>query len=359
MEVSPAMGDPATIPPVPPADPAGEITDAEVVDPTPGREIATVPPPAAGVAVMPQVTAADLVARLSVIREASRDAMQDGVDYGKVPGTDKPTLLKPGAEKLGVLFQLDIQLDNEKTWGPGDHLTVTSHATVYHAPTGARLGYGEGICTTREKKYAYRKAERECPSCGKANIRRSRNEAEGWYCWRKTDGCGATFPPDDERITSQQAGQVDNPDLPDAWNTVVKMAEKRARVDAVLAVTGASALFTQDVEDTHDAPPVETAAAAGAAVPVIEGDDIKQLGQLIADLIGVEDGPVAPEEAERRRGIARDTWKQLAAITSTGRPTVNTLQVVRSLNAAFHRIREDADTSDIPWSPDYSQEPLS
>ena len=50
-------------------------------------------------------------------------------------------------------------------------------------------------------------------------------------------------------IEGQPAGEIDNPDLPDLWNTVVKMAEKRARVDAVLAVTGASALFTQDMED--------------------------------------------------------------------------------------------------------------
>lgn len=204
----------------------------------------------ASLTVTPEVEASELVKRMEVISSAMHDAMKKDVDYGEIPGTNsKPSLLKPGAEKLGVLFQLDIQLVNEKTWGPGDHLTVVSKATVFHAPTGARLGFGEGICTTREKKYGKRRAQRECPNCGKENIRVSNDGSGSFYCWRKTDGCGQNFPANDERITGQVEGEIENPDLPDTWNTVVKMAEKRARVDAVLAVTGASALFTQDVED--------------------------------------------------------------------------------------------------------------
>lgn len=220
--------------------------------PEPGQQI--VPAPAPTLAVTPQVEARELVQRLNVIREAAESAMTENVDYGNVPGTDKPTLFKPGAEKLSVLFQLDVQLANEKQWGPGEHLTVISRATVFHAPTGARLGYGEGVCTTKERKYAYRQAQRKCPSCGvEAVIKGKAEYGGGWICWKKRDGCGAKFADGDQAIESQEAGEIENPDLPDLWNTVVKMAEKRARVDAVLAVTGASAIFTQDVEDS--APP--------------------------------------------------------------------------------------------------------
>src|SRR3954464_9803574 len=116
---------------------AGDVVDVD--DPQPGSEVVRMPdqpPPAAVLAGTPQVQASELVKRLDVIREASENAMKEGVDFGKVPGTDKPTLLKPGAEKLGVLFQLDIQLANTKQWGPGDHLTVISQAHVFHAPTG-------------------------------------------------------------------------------------------------------------------------------------------------------------------------------------------------------------------------------
>jgi hypothetical protein len=237
------------------------VTDPEVID---GTAIEVREP--TSLALVPTVKAGELVERLDVIREAMVTAMKPDIDYGHIPGTDKPALLKPGAEKLGVLFQLDLQLENEKVWGPGDHLTVMSRATVFHAPSGSRLGFGEGLCSTREKKYAYRTAERTCPGCGKPNLRKSKNTPE-WYCWAKTDGCGATFPLDDERISSQQAGQVDNPDLPDLWNTVVKMAEKRARVDAVLAVTGASALFTQDIEPPDDPPPPDEPPPVVTATP--------------------------------------------------------------------------------------------
>ena len=34
-----------------------------------------------------------------------RTCMVSGTDYGVIPGTDKPTLLKPGAEKLVDLFR--------------------------------------------------------------------------------------------------------------------------------------------------------------------------------------------------------------------------------------------------------------
>jgi hypothetical protein len=227
--------------------------------------------PAAVLAVTPQVKASELVERLDVIREALDKAMTRDVDYGKVPGTDKPTLLKPGAEKLSVLFQLDVQLRNEKVWGPGDHLTVISHAVVFHAPTGSRLGYGEGVCTTKERKYAKRKQERACPSCGAAAVIKGKAEyGGGWLCWKKRDGCGAKYADGDPTIESQEAGEIENPDLPDLWNTVVKMGEKRARVDAVLAVTGASALFTQDVEDaprTDPDPPSEEPSRAPEPTP--------------------------------------------------------------------------------------------
>lgn len=258
-----------------------EATEIEEVRTEPAREqhaIVPVAPPQ--LAVTPQVKAAELVERLGVIRDAAENAMKEGVDFGEIPGTDKPTLLKPGAEKLGVLFQLDVQLANDKTWGPGDHLTVVSHATVFHAPSGARLGYGEGVCTTRERKYAYRQAQLVCPSCGEQAVIKGKDEyGGGWLCWKKRNGCGAKWPDGDKAIEGQERGEVENPDLPDLWNTVVKMAEKRARVDAVLAVTGASALFTQDIEDSPEAAggaPRQQANAAPADEPAAAIDDLPE-----------------------------------------------------------------------------------
>ena len=195
-----------------------------------------------------------------------------------VPGTDKATLFKPGAEKLAIVFKLDVQPRNEPIWGPGEHLTVISRATVFHAPTGTRLGYGEGICSSRESKYAYRNAGVKCPECGKETVRKSRPRPDGtggkgWYCWAKpekgSDGCGAQFPDDDDpRLVGQKVGRIENPDLPDTWNAVDKMAKKRGYVDAVLSVTGASAIFTQDI----GADPSEAEADGLEHGPVVSGE---------------------------------------------------------------------------------------
>jgi hypothetical protein len=47
---------------------------------------------------------------------------------------------------------------------------------------------------------------------------------------------------------------VENPDILDTVNTVLKMAKKRAKIDAVIGVTRSSGLFTQDMEDLPPAP---------------------------------------------------------------------------------------------------------
>jgi hypothetical protein len=267
----------------------------------------------------PEATAAELTKRLELIEEVKRTAMRQDVDYGLVPGTDKPGLFKPGAEKLAILFKLDVQPRNEPIWGPGAHLTVISRATVYHAPTGSRLGYGEGICSSRERSRAYRKRERTCPACDTAAVIKGKAEfGGGWLCWRKRDGCGAKFPDGDERIEGQEVGEIENPDLPDTWNAVTKMAKKRAYADAVLSVTGASAIFTQDL----GADPTEAAPAAGpehgpvvsselkqaatqAAIKVC-GGDLEQAKTLWAN-IQTELGGYMPEAAARTLLLAAET----------------------------------------------------
>ena len=51
------------------------------------------------------------------------------------------------------------------------------------------------------------------------------------------------------RWQNDQRVEYDNP--ADYYNTALKMAKKRAHVDAILTATAASDCFTQDVEDTQ------------------------------------------------------------------------------------------------------------
>lgn len=191
----------------------------------------------------------ELVGQVALIQQAMKAVMKEGTHYGRIPGVDKPSLYKPGTELLTMLFRLDAQFETVETWD-GRHLTVKSRCTLYHSPTGRRLGSGEGSCSTKESRYAYRKGERKCPSCGaEAIIKGQEKYGGGWLCWKRKDGCGSKFSVGDKRIESQQVGRVDNEDIADQYNTVLKMANKRSHAAAVLVVTAASDCFTQDVED--------------------------------------------------------------------------------------------------------------
>jgi hypothetical protein len=59
------------------------------------------------------------------------------------------------------------------------------------------------------------------------------------------------------RYTSE--GKVENPDIADVYNTVLKMAKKRSLVDATITATAASDIFTQDVEDNAPEPEMRPA----------------------------------------------------------------------------------------------------
>lgn len=189
--------------------------------------------------------------QIQVIQEVMRDAMVKDTHYGVIPGCgDKPTLLKAGAEKLCLTFRLAPTYVVTKTDLPNGHREYEVRCTLTHIPSGSVFGEGVGTCSTMESKFRYRKAERVCPACGANAIIKGKAEyGGGWLCYAKKGGCGAKFSDDDESITQQAVGRAENPDLADTYNTILKMAKKRAHVDAVLTATAASDIFAQDLED--------------------------------------------------------------------------------------------------------------
>lgn len=198
----------------------------------------------------PTLSVEAVLERVRKITELMQKAMRPSVDYGIIPGTNsKPTLLKPGAEKLCVMFRLAPKYTTSKTFHPDGHLTVESTCQIYDLAENF-LGEASTMCSTRESKYAWRQAQRTCPACGKQAIIKGKAEfGGGFVCWKKKDGCGTTFAENDKRITDQPVGRVANEDLADSYNTVLRIAEKRSLLAAVRLVTGSSALF--DEPDVH------------------------------------------------------------------------------------------------------------
>lgn len=124
-----------------------------------------------------------------------------GTDYGVIPYSSKPTLLKSGAEKilnyLGLIARTEI-VNRVEDYNVG---FFSYECKVYLIDyNGVVKGEGIGITNTREGRYA------------------------------KSSGYAVQ-------------------------NTVLKMAKKRALVDATLNVGNLSARFTQDMEDLKDLNP--------------------------------------------------------------------------------------------------------
>ena len=211
-------------------------------------------------AIMPVMDIEMALARRQLFVDYTRKLMVDGRDYGTIPGTgDKPTLKKPGAEKLCSLFGLAPVFDTvaeEMDWTGERHggepfFYIRCRCRLLRQ--GEIVGEGIGSCNSWEKKYRYRRGERVCPNCGKAAIIKSDAQyGGGWLCWKKKDGCGSKFADGDRAIEAQEVGQVKNTDPADIVNTIDKMAQKRALVAATLIAVNASEFYTQDVEDYAD-----------------------------------------------------------------------------------------------------------
>ena len=204
----------------------------------------------------------DLLSRQSAVVEAVSKAMKEGLHYGSVPGIEKPFLQKPGAELLCLMFGLSATFKVEERQLPSDHREFVITCSLTRGDHV--IAEGVGSCSTMEAKYRYRKGKGEAIGA----------VPREYWDLRKTDpkaaqrmigfGNGTEKTPDGWVIT-KAAARVENPDIADQYNTVLKMAKKRAYVDACITACAASEFFTQDEDAvTGDAHIIESVVVADA-----------------------------------------------------------------------------------------------
>jgi hypothetical protein len=195
----------------------------------------------------------ELKQRASMVSQIKSEIMKQDVHWGKIPGCgDKPTLLKNGAELLCMAFGLASTLSVEVHDLGSGHREYTVTTTLSEINTGRAIATGIGCCSTMESKYRYRGNESE--PTGKAvpqyywdAKRNNPGDAQkmlggkGFRAKKDASGNWMIYKIGDKKI--------ENPDIADTYNTVLKMASKRSLVDATLKATGGSAEFTQDAED--------------------------------------------------------------------------------------------------------------
>lgn len=211
--------------------------------------------------------------------------MKKDVDFGTIPGSAKPSLLKAGAEKATSFFGLhpvfaDAEVVND--WTGQDH---GGEPFFYYRRTcnlyrgDVLVASVDGSCNSWEKKYRYRWVDE---SNVPANVDKSKLKTQGGkisefsFALDKAETSGKYGKPVEYwerfktavangtarkfmRKTSKgesEAWEIDgtlyclpNEDPSDIVNTVLKMADKRALVAATLIATGLSEYFTQDIED--------------------------------------------------------------------------------------------------------------
>lgn len=167
-----------------------------------------------------------------ILQKYMADAMIKDHHYYSFKDGDKPALTQEGAHSICSLMKAFFgPPDNEKEYHPDGHLSVSTRIQVFNTDTGALLATGDGICTTRESKYSYRWVwDNEVPAGMDVSQLKSKSGT-------KRDG---------KKWTQYQ---MPNQDLPDLYNTVLKMAVKRAKVAAVRQLPLVSELFVAEDDD--------------------------------------------------------------------------------------------------------------
>lgn len=245
------------------------------------------------------LTASAIRAQVNLIQEVMKGVMQEGQHYGKIPGCgEKPTLLKPGAEKLSMVFRLRPIINNDRDIRidllENNHKEIHVYCHVLNMD-GVELATGVGSCSTMESKFRYRGGHKiftgqPCPK-------------EYWDAKKAGDrekiakliGVGMSVAKNPETGAweiCELGEKMENQDIADVYNTVLKMAKKRAYVDGILSATGASDIFTQDIEDMNPADLGKSAPPVQTSKPETKEPQEAQVVKKYSDIITLSQGEV-------------------------------------------------------------------
>jgi len=231
--------------------------------------------------------------------------LREGVDYGVVPGTDKPTLLQPGAEKLSTFFKMHPVpeiVEKELDWTGANHggEPFFFYHVRYHLRdvNGVEIAAADGSCNSMETRYRWRWVrETELPLGTDKDKLKSRpgtlteyvfaidkaetggkygKAPEYWQAFKDAiaNGTAKMGERASKKGTMLQTAEISgtlyripNPEICDLPNTILKQAAKRALVGAVKLGANGSEFFTQDTEDFEEgefrAMPVEEHGTSG------------------------------------------------------------------------------------------------
>lgn len=178
--------------------------------------------------------------KITQFQQVIQKTLHQRHDYGIIPGTDKPTLLKPGAEKILMMMGLRSEFeiaDSTRDFEKG-FFQYQVRCKLFRGDM--LITEGLGACNTRERKYI----------------------------------------------------KMDPYTLD---NTILKMAKKRALVDAALLVASLSDVFTQDLEDLD-----------------LGGEKVSTRKKYATD----QDGTISKAQAKRMFALAKGDSEMIRSVLS-------------------------------------------
>ena len=173
----------------------------------------------------------ETLSKVKSLQATLKNILVEEHDYGKIPGCgDKPTLLKPGAEKilmaLGITSSYELIEHTENFEGKG-FFAYTVKCTLFK--NGQKITEGLGHANSREKKWAVEFVyEKDLPEGTDKELLKKKTI-------KSNNGTFYKYEIDADANSKA--------------NTILKMAKKRAQIDAVLTVASLSEIFTQDFDD--------------------------------------------------------------------------------------------------------------
>ena len=221
-----------------------------------------------------------------------RRVMREDIDYGTIPGTAKPSLFKPGAEKLQRFFGLNVRMElvgSEERWEsqlgfadfPLFHYRYTATITDRN---GNVISMCDGEANSYETRYRWRwmdyppkkyqmvieDLDVEDTTIKEFTFVIQERETGGKWgkpeeYWNMLDELIADGTAIKTQRKTRSGKQMDawefpgkryripNEDIYTQVNTIMKIAQKRAYVGAIILAANASEFFTQDIEDWGEA----------------------------------------------------------------------------------------------------------
>lgn len=187
------------------------------------------------------VHANEIQAQIKVVQEIVRSVMKEDEHYGIIPGTKKFTLFQTGAQKLLATFRLGSEPEVVNVDETPFSVSYRVRVRLFNIADGNTVGYGMGECSSLEEKYAWRKAATSKEWENAPEQHRRIKYGQGQY--------------------GEYEIQQVRTNYKDVSNTILKMATKRALIQATLTATAAGDIFTQDLEEME---PLTREAVLGA-----------------------------------------------------------------------------------------------